>query len=689
MSSIAGCDRWVWAELLAFDMEKPGLGVEEYISELGFVPEGVSLLISSPDIVLLHEGLENDAELPAAFCTRFGHPGNEVRDRQPWTRFLLRDLIAKLRAAGSKVFFSNFPEYQHNKFHHEWAADHLEVLIPMAHEQYPTGHGPSLYALSRLNDGTYFRDFFASQLAKVCQDYEFDGWHGPDCFCGHNPLTFSSCDDGMIAQYIEWGAADLPDVVTKSCENNPLKMKDRVGWLWKHRRAEWIDFHGDQWANFWRVVCAALHADGRLAYVNSAWTRDPFEARYRLGFDYRKVVDAGVDAIVVETVAGGIMLYEDKEFHYEFLSMLMHVKACVPDTKLIFLHNIKDVVENWDLLRHAPPLFEREVYALSNVYHMQPSGELVRDVDGLMCCLADGIAADEWRWITERWKLAFEPVPERVLGAAFVWSDSALERFMEVYPASRIPSMQRLTHLLIEHNAPISLSVDVSAVDKVDGPLIVLNPQLFSEEERSRLLGSGKVLVVVGPDFQGWPDVDQEIVDCYDSYAQRCRVYNSDIKFSSAPRPAITADFPSDPENAEEPACFQKALLFRPVSEEFLEECSGLIRDLCGEFTLKKRMGSILEVVDGEVAQQPPTHYVTPGKLKVGVMLKETSPGVRQFAVKNSENNYSYPHFHVPYEIKSIKVRSLFPVARVFPKANTFSLIIPPRGIVVVDVTAK
>ena len=683
-----GIERWLWTELLAFDIDQPDYGVSAYISALGFVPEGISLLISSPDFVLLHDGLESDAELPASFCTRFGHPGNEVRQRQPWHRFQLKELITLLRQKGTKVFFSNFPEYQHNKFHTEWASHHPEALIPMACDQYPDGHGPSIYALSRLADGQYFRDVFAGQLGRVCRDYEFDGWHGPDCFCGHNPLTISSCDDGMIDQFVEWGARELPPIVLQSCENKPHMMRERVNWLWEHRRLEWIDFHGDQWANFWKAVCATLHADGRLAFVNSAWTRDPFEAMYRLGFDYRKVVEAGVDAIVVETVAGGLMLYEDKEFHYEYLSMLMHIKACVPDTKLIFLHSIKDVVENWDLLRHAPPLFEREVYALSNVFHLMPSGELVRDVAGPMCCLADGISAEEWNWIADRWSLAFEPVPAKVLGAAFVWVDGALDRFLEQYPTTRIPSNQRLTHLLIENNATISLSVNISSIERTDCPLVVLNPHTLSQEEKEKILASGKIVVAIGPDFSGWPAANEAFTDHFTEYTQQCRVYGGQSGVTTGQiGPSVTSEFPADPLNAEEPLCFQKELLYRPVSDLFLKRCAEVIRRLSGVFSVTSKMASILDVVDGEEHSLPPTHYVTPGEMKIGTMIRVLSADRHQIAIKNSENKYSYPQLTMLRDIASVEIRSLFPTARIFPKGNKMSLILPPRGIVVVDVT--
>lgn len=688
MTDLTNCDRWLWTELLAFDIEQADLGVDCYLQELGFTPEGISLLISSPDVILQHEGLEHDAPLPASFCTRFGHPGNERRKRQAWTRFLLRDLVRQLRERGIKVFFSNFTEYQNNQFHEEWMRDYPEAGISMAVGPYETGHGPNLYVLSRLKDGRNLRDIVAPQIVRVCVDYGFDGWHGADCCCGHNPLWISSCNDGMIEQYLEWGGRDLPPIVTEPCGWSQPKMRARLAWLWEHRRLEWIEFHTDLWAAFWREVCTGLHAAGREAYVNSSLTRDPFEARYRMGFDYRKIASAGVNGIFVETVAGGLMLYEDKEYHHEYLSMLMHLKACVPDTKLIFLHNIKDVVENWDLLRHAPPLFEREVYSLANVFHITPSGERVRDADGLLACLADGIEREEWQWIRKRWELAFSPLPTEVIGGTLVWSDEALERFMQVYPSTRIPSAQKLTQRLLEHNAPISATVGVHGIEHINGPLIILNPANFPDEEREQILQSGKVIIAIGPDLSGWPESPMEFADHLGPFAQRCRIYGATIDLP--PHAELKGDgFPAAVENLPETTFFQQELPYRPVSPEFLTHCAKVIHSLSTGVTIRKRTVGILEAVDGSVTELAPTHFVIPTPLKVSAMFQKQPDGALRIALKNSENGYAYPQVTLPCEIESACIRSLFPITQVFPQGNTFTTIVPPRGIVVVDVRLR
>ena len=94
---------WVWTELLAFDNAQKDGGAAEYIKELGFVPKGICLMTSSPDFALNHPGKLTGRTLPADICARDGQPGNERRQRQEWTDLQLRDLIAALKAAGSKV----------------------------------------------------------------------------------------------------------------------------------------------------------------------------------------------------------------------------------------------------------------------------------------------------------------------------------------------------------------------------------------------------------------------------------------------------------------------------------------------------------------------------------------------------------------------------------------------------------
>lgn len=666
----------MWTELLAFDVEQADFGVSHYIRTLGFTPEVVCLLIASPDIVLQHGGLEEDASFPPDFCSRHGHKGNETRDRQEWSRYQLRGLVVTLQQAGSRVYLSNFCCSLQDRFHREWVSDHPEAKVVFA----SAGRLPSLFVLARLGDGTYVRDYFARQLAQVCLDYGFDGWHGADCFGPHSPIFDSACCDDMIGQFIESGQSDLPGVVTAPSHDLPANLQKRMDWLWAHKRLEWISFQADRWADFWQVVNAALHAIGRKTAINSAWTRDPFQALYRYGVDYRKIAATGVDAIVVETVAGSIMLgTADRDYHYDYLAMLLHIKACVPDTPLIFLHPIKDVVENWDLLRHNAPMLEREIHALSSVYHTTAAGHLVRSVDGLLACLADGISSAEWASVDRHWQLALGcPPPFRTVGATLLWTDSILDGHLATYPTRRDCSAHYLTYRLMEQAAPIQATVRAEPDRPLrmdpSQPLLVLLPHLLSEPEKALLLAVPNPLIGIGPDFTGWPEPSFELADLTGSRPYYCRIYRSSAALAEnvITGAATQRQTESTPIQAvAEPISFRQELPYEGPSDAFFQKSAALLRMATHSFSLENSRA----------------HEFPPTPMQVSIMMTEQTPGCYRLVVKNSGIAYAHPRINVHRRIRSLQIRSSFPVTALEPDGSVFTLIVPPRGVVVLDLT--
>jgi hypothetical protein len=660
----------VWTELLAFDVDQADRGVGEYMSTLGFIPDMVALLITSPDMILQHAGIAEDQVLPPDFCSRDGHDGNETRRRQVWTRFALKDLIARLHLAGSKVYLSNFTHYLENKFHHEWMADHPEVKQVLS----TRGRVSALNVLARLKDGSLFQDYFAAQLARVCQDYDFDGWHGADGYAStYVQLHVADCSDDMIEQFVASGHHDLPAIVTRPSEDLPENLQPRIDWIWRHKRLEWIEFWTNRWAGFWKSVVDALHAAGKEAYFNSACTRDPFEAIYRFGLDYKKLIKAGADGIVVETVSGGIALGSGDRYNHDYMAMLMLIKAHVPQTPLLSLQGIKDVVEDYDVLRHTPTALERDIYDMANVYHTRPDGQIARCTDGFLACLADGITSEEWRWMDLRWRLAFDAIPQRLIGATLVWSDAALYRHLAEFPMQRDWSAHRLAWHLLQRGAPIQSTIDIQSVDKADGPLLIPHPHLLEAQQRRRLLESGKPLIAIGPDFSQWPAAALDWADAGGERPMRCRLYNakSDLKYAPDANEAPPQPFPSDPLSIVESDYFRWDLYFRPVSEYFLKSCVELIRAISGACSVETH----------RTRQQPPGHVA-----KLSLMMAEQSPGLYRIAIKSHGDLYESPVIDLHRRIQSVIVRTPFPVTTVRPDGSRFHIPIPPHGIVVVDV---
>lgn len=668
-------ERWVWTELLGFDAEQKDGGVGTYLATLNFIPEGVSLLLAAPDFILQHNGLHEDAVLPRDFCARDGHAGNEDRPTQVWTRFQVKNLVAELQRSGCKVYLSVFTHYLNDAFHAEWLSSHPEGKVTWVQD----GRKEGLCVLTRQKDGSYLQEFFATQLVRVCQDYGFDGWHGADGYGPQSPIHIMGFDDDIFGQFVDRGQSGLPEEILAATDDTPEKMTQRRDWIWRHRRLEWIAFTSDRWAEFWKIVVDALHAIGRKAMINSAWTRDPFEALYRYGIDYRKIAATGVDSMMVETCAGGILLgSNERDYHYDYLAMLMHIKACVPDLKLIFLHNTKDVAEDWDLLRHAPAMLQREVFSLANVFHRNAGGKISRCVDGFLACLADGISHEEWWWLERQWEMSFAEMPQNVHGVKLLCSDVALDQHLANFPLRREPSAHYLTYKLLEQNTPIQMTVGIADMEEADGPFLLLNPHHISVEEKKRALASKHCIILVGPDLRGWPPSRLEIRDGTGDKAMVIRVHGGDSAVevpTMESRPNVSAEeFPEDPLSIIEPLRFRAELFFRPVSPEFFVAASELMRRVCNVFAVSNQKADNLVVL-------PP--------LRVGIMVAETGDHRLRVAVKNSTSIYARPTVKLGRPIDSVKIRSGFPVTQVIPREDQFDLVVPPCGIVVADVCMK
>lgn len=668
--------KWIWTELLAFDVKQPDYDGRNYLDTLGFVPDVISLLISTPDMILQHEGMETDRELPGDFCSRDGQEGNGVRPRQVWTAYQVRDLIARLRAAGAKVYLSSFVHYLNDRFHREWLTDHPEC------KQVRTdlGRCEGLNVLARMSDGSYLEDYFASQLARVCVDYGFDGWQGAD---GHGPLNVPlhivDCSDDMIGQFIDSGQCDLPDVVTVPSHDKPGKLQARMAWIWKHKRLEWIEFYTNRWARFWGKTATALQAVERKAVVNSGWTRDPFEAIYRYGVDYGKLVEAGVDGIVVEHCASCMSMYDRRhDYHFDHLAMSMLYKAYLPNTQLMNFLLTKDVFEDWDVMRHCPPLLERELYSVNSVFHIDHRGQMERSNSGFFVCLADGMSRQEWDWIDQKLTLAYDPMPLKTLGATLVWSDQSMHRQVREFPQTRSWSSHHLMQELMRRNGPVQATVRIEDVDKVDGFLLMANPHLLPHEQRRALLNSGKPLMTIGDEVGDWPAPAFELVDIVGASTgvrtpMRCRIYNSKINRTFELNDTIAhghAPLPADLMTVAEPPYFKEPLAYRPVGEAFLCACADMIRSLNGGFSVDS------EIIPDQMSD----------RAEVAVMLAQQTADTVRLWIRSTMTVYCRPRIVLGRKIRSVNVRTIYPAAKVKPDGTWFHVAVPPRGIVVADV---
>jgi len=657
-------ERWIWTELIGFDNTQADMGVGEYLDNAGFTPTTVCLLIGSPDFILSHESLECEAPLHPDFCARDGHDHNPHRQRQVWTNRQLQELIRQLQTRGVAVFLTVFTRFYGNQFHHEWVSDHREVCMVFA----SLGWVSSINSLARMADGSYYEDYFIQKLLETLTYYGFDGWHGADGYGPLNgPLWRVDFSDGMLRQFAEARDLALPPEVGGECGHDAERLGARAAWIWRHARHEWIEFYADRWARFWRKAMSALHAAGKRGVINSAWGRAPFESLYRYGIDYRRIVEAGVDGIVVETAAAGLAMdprpgAAHPSRHYDFLSMLMLIRAYVPDTRLIFLHNAHDVVEQWDAIRHMPTLLEREIYSLANVWHQAGDGSLRPGADGFLVCLGDGLDPDHWRWLRARWELAFDAAPRRALGVTLVWSDAAMAAQVADFTETRAWTPHRILFHLMTRGAMVQATVQAADIDYVEGPLLVLNPHLLAAEELGALRDYSRgPLVAIGPGLDGLLPGETGFHDVLPLGQLRCRVRGADL--GVPPRlPAAEETIPADLMDLPEPQGYWDHMVFREVSEGFISACVDVIN----------RVSGAPLVVDGADT--------------VTLMAVQQAAGVLRIALKNQSAVYARPTVDVGVPIGEIEVLTDFPSLRIVPEGTRFSVRVPGKGVTVVDV---
>ena len=122
-------------------------------------------------------------------------------------------------------------------------------------------------------------------------------------------------------------------------------------------------------------------------------------------------------------------------------------------------------------------------------------------------------------------------------------------------------------------------------------------------------------------------------------------------------------ELPGDLLDVVDPDSFVNPLTFRKVSGSFVDACASVISTLSGN-------PSILA-----------------GRESVRVLAMELDDGRLRLLVKNDYLYYSRPLLDVGWPIKAIKVLTRFPLTRLEPDGSRFSVKVPGKGAVILDVT--
>lgn len=639
------CQRWMWIELIGFDNTEADYHVAAFLDNAGFVPEMISFLVRTPDFLHLHESLDHQTVLGPDSCSYGGRPYNAERRRQAWTNHQFKGLIETLQQRGIRVFCSvmcGFESFVDGcVYRSPWCDAHPEVWeVRQVGEQ-----SSGVNALKRLADGSLYEDLFVKKLRAVMADYGFDGFHAADGIAGpRRPLWAADYSDDMIGQFVTMMGED--PALDLNCDGDQERSEARAQYVWAQRRHDWCRFYAGRFEEFFTKVCDTVHGLGKQVVANNVWTQDPFQALYRYGVDYRGLVRAGVDALILETVGAGNEIGAEGipvELRFELNQMVLFTKACLPQTPLLCLNATGDTTENWDVLNHAPPVCEREHYTLGSLFRQDRQGYR-RASAGPFVCLADGINPQQWSWMARNWQVAYEKLPTRVLGATILWSEAALEAEFEDYVAHRTAPPHRLCAELMKRGAPLLSILDQQDLAAAQGCLLAPRPELYPEEQLQQLYAyAGGPLVTIGreADNRLW-----------------CRVYEG-----GRVSQACSTELPDQlPDEMPEPPNYLYGIYYHPLAEEFLQTCTQWLITLAGGPTISNDLPDLR------------------------VLAYETEPGWVRLLIGNEVHHYLEPQVDLHREILAVRVVSHFPGKPVPAQGTTLKTRVPPRGMVVLDV---
>lgn len=489
-------EKWLWIELIGFDNTLPDYGVSEFLARMAKPPSVAALLLFSPDIIHLHTGLERDFRIGLQYCSYGGRTRNEERGRQDWTAFQLRGLVGELTARGIETFASVFNITTNRETAKRSGVSDFDAWSELHPElRYTLVDGnisECLCVWKHLSDGTPYEDFLAAKLPFFLRDYGFSGFMAADGYAQPRaPICQGDFSSNMIGQFSEFSGIEIPDGT----------VPEKAAFILSFFRGEWCRFHVERQARFMKKITAAVHGTGKKIVALSAWARDPFEAIWRYGVDYRAMAEAGIDALVIESSAGTVELEkwdsgETTSMLDRNRAMLMRMRNFLPNIKFILLHCLKDDREGYCVLRHSPQLAEAEALSLIS---MRSATTGRRCVSGVMACLSDGISPSEWKFLDEMWNNCFnfgEGLPESPL---LLWSDAALDSELSAYPNERRCSSFRVTSELIAHGAPLAWSGTIDSAEKFpEYPVLAIHPFFWPEQDFKRIISRKSPVLLIG-----------------------------------------------------------------------------------------------------------------------------------------------------------------------------------------------
>lgn len=680
----------IWMNLLGFDKNDKDRGVGRFLETTGFVPDEITALLCHPDFFNMHKGMDEEYVFTPDNCAYRGSPRNLERERQEWTNYDLKELVAGLHKRGVKFYASIFGFYYNNAYHREWINDYPEIFRPGLKNANNRG---TLFALKRFKDGSYYEDFFIEKVAQALLDYDIDGIHLADGFCPpaggmlHN-LDFST---DFVAQFTEHSNVVLPKELMETMGDDALDVQTKRGeWIYREKRLEWIEFNVWRWEQFFKKLCTRLHAIDKKVYALAMYCTDPFESIYCIGINLRRLVLAGVDCITANLLPTGCYIMGRDErpyFFYKYMALAPTCAAHLPKGHLVSMLGVQDSTEEWNAIYDRPVMHQRDMYTMM-AYQLVDKDEISRALDGFLLCLGDGLTRHDWEWESTRLEAALSTKPKKLLSPVMLWSEHANDALLPEYIKTRRWTAHKFFYEMSKNGYFLSGTILPEAVKTYSGTLFVPNFDLLSSDEKKLVAEyrGGPVVAVASPDYD--PTVDG-ITPSY-SFSDQYSTYPlSAFCFGSIPSHEAMAEIENllssddgepnlegDLTNLKEPDyTLTETLIFSKVTSGFTHSVITLLSDLTKSPFEIDKPNIVMQMEDG---------------------------AYRLYIFNDSEVKYHRAFVKAHKEVKNTKFISKFPILppKFMESASTdlhydygkdvkksaFQVKIQPGGVTIMDV---
>lgn len=517
-------ERLYWIELGAFDRDLADFGVPRFLARTGGA-EGVVILFG--DIGFYHAFREDADELLRpddcfyGGSRRFGDDPSRL-----WTRGQLCALVSRLKAENLAVYFTVFDLC--DPAGDAFARAHGEILQRLR----DGSRNPSVDLTADLADGRRYCDFLAEKAARAAKFCGADGLHLADGISTRRiPVQILRCGEEELRQVARIAEGEEKRAAEKLLaeEGDDARRGRRV---FAGCRKAWLKYCADRWTERFNALVGATAAGGLKIIMNVAWLRDPFESYYRYGFDYEGVDFSAVRAVITNDVNRKVVPesdslgfrmsgYETRYCENDAPPVMMCIKGLRPDLKQYMLVPVRDNNENWDVMGKMPHACVAKAFRRNNVWYFD--GTYRRVSEGELYCLSSGVSKEEWDFVHGAGEKSRFPAlaPE---GLCLLFSDSAYRAETDDYLRARTPSAFFAVKELQISGLPLYAVTRYEFLNRADMPLVVLNGQNHSREERARLEGYTRTpLVAFGRDnpLRRTPD---RVISCEN--AVNCYLFN-------------------------------------------------------------------------------------------------------------------------------------------------------------------